>query len=225
MATTLLQMTNRILRLLREKEVETVNSTAYSKLIVALINEAKREVEDAHNWSHLKGTASITTVADESQYNIVGLTERAKPLYDAHSNISAYNYTENGARMQIMPAVEMSRRFAQDNAKTGKPYWMDFNGVDIDGNWGVEFWPIPDDAYEIRIDVYDPQGDLELDTDTIRVPPSAVVMRAWAMAIGERGEDGGVGFQEADARAQRALGDAIQLDYNVRRHELRVEVI
>lgn len=225
MATNLLQLTNQVLRLLREKEVDTVSQTSYSRLIVDLINHAKREVEDAHNWSQLKASALVTTEADEPSYTVTGLTERAKPMYTPCGQLSAYNYTENGTTMQMMPSWEMSRRFAQDNTQTGKPYWLDFNGVTEDGYWNVQFWPIPDGVYEIRMDFFDPQGDLVDDVDVIRVPPSAVVLRAWAMAISERGEDGGVGFQEADARALRALGDAIQLDYNVRRSELTVEVV
>lgn len=225
MATTLLQLTNQVLVLLREKEVDTVSATTYSKLIVALINHAKREVEDAHLWSHLKTTVIINTEADEPSYTLVGLNERAAPLYDNCGNISAYNYTENGTRMQLLPSVDMSRRYAQDTNTTGKPYWFDFSGINEDGDMQVQFWPEPDGVYEIRIDMYDAQGDLTLDTDIIRVPTSPVVLRALTMAVSERGEDGGAGFQEMDDRARRALGDAIQLDYNIRRSELRVEVV
>lgn len=225
MATTLLQLTNQVLVLLREPEVDTVTATAYSKLIVALINHAKREVEDAHLWSHLKTTAIINTEADESQYTVVGLNERAAPMYDNCGNISAYNYTENGTQMQLLPAVEMSKRYAQDPNTTGKPYWFDFDGVSSDNDLIVEFWPKPDGVYEIRIDMYDAQADLVNDVDVIKVPPAPVVLRALAMAVSERGEDGGAGYQEMDERARRALSDAIQLDYNVRRTELRVEVV
>ena len=48
---TYLDAINRVLRRLREDEVSSVTSTAYSKLIGDYVNDAVRLVEDAWDWS------------------------------------------------------------------------------------------------------------------------------------------------------------------------------
>ena len=57
---TYLEAINKVLRRLREDEVPSPDSTAYSKLIGDFVNDAKRLVEDSWNWSGLR--KSGTTV-------------------------------------------------------------------------------------------------------------------------------------------------------------------
>ncbi len=49
MATTYLSMVNDVLTRLRESTVSSVTQNDYSSLIGSLVNDAKREVEDAWN--------------------------------------------------------------------------------------------------------------------------------------------------------------------------------
>ena len=61
MATTYLQLVNDVLTRLRETTVANVSDTDYSALIGKLVNDAKREVEDAWDWEALATTYTITT--------------------------------------------------------------------------------------------------------------------------------------------------------------------
>src|SRR5574343_793437 len=61
---------NTILRRLREDEVGTVNENAYSKLVGAFVNDAKKVVEDSWQWLPLQETVTITTEAGVSSYDL-----------------------------------------------------------------------------------------------------------------------------------------------------------
>jgi hypothetical protein len=51
---TYLDLVNNVLRRLRETEVASVQSTAYSKLIGDIVNDAKDLVENSWDWSALR---------------------------------------------------------------------------------------------------------------------------------------------------------------------------
>jgi hypothetical protein len=48
---TYLEAINKVLRRLREDEVASPDTSAYSKLIGELVNDANRMVEDAWDWA------------------------------------------------------------------------------------------------------------------------------------------------------------------------------
>ena len=77
---TFLDCVNGVLRRIREDEVVTVIQSDYSKLIGDMVNEAKREVEDAWNWSVLRTTKTITTVSGTQNYEIPTTNPRARLL-------------------------------------------------------------------------------------------------------------------------------------------------
>ena len=51
MSTQYLTLVNSVLRRLREDEVSAVANTAYSKMVGAYVNHAKKKVENEHKWS------------------------------------------------------------------------------------------------------------------------------------------------------------------------------
>ena len=58
---TYLEAVNSVLRRLREDEVVSVSANPYSKLVGELVNDAKRLVEDAWDWSSLRNTITVQT--------------------------------------------------------------------------------------------------------------------------------------------------------------------
>ncbi len=62
--------------------------------------------------------------------------------------------------------------------------------------------------------------ELVNNADTIRVPTLPVQALAYAMALEERGEDGGMSAVSAKALAANYLSDAIALDANKHPEEL-----
>ena len=75
---TYLELVNGVLRRLREDQVSAVDQNPYSLLIGDLVNDAKRIVEDAWDWSALRTTLTISTTADIFNYVLVGSGNRIK---------------------------------------------------------------------------------------------------------------------------------------------------
>jgi hypothetical protein len=73
-------------------------------------------------------------------------------------------------------------------------------------------FPPPDGVYNLRFNVVKRTTALSADTDTFEVPTRPVILLATAMAIEERGEDGGQQSVNAYIMAQNALSDAIAFD-------------
>jgi len=202
---TYLNTVNNILRRLRERQVSTVNETAYSSLIGVLVNDAKEEVENAWNWSALRTTLSTTTTANVFNYELNGSQNRLTVL-------DVVNDTSNFF-MEYKTAHEMNDLFLNSTPDQSEPRYYSFNGVSVaDGDTLVDIYPIPDGAYNLRFNVILRTQDLSTDSESLLIPAQPVQALAYAKAVEERGEDGGVQSVSAYNTANRVLSDAIALD-------------
>ena len=199
-----LQLTNSVLRRLREPEASSVNDNEYVKLIATYVNDAKRQVEDAYNWNSLSETLSATTTADLFSYVLTGSGQRFRliDIINDSSNIIMQNRTTRW----------MDQAFLVNDPQKGAPVYFNFNGTDVNGDTLVDLYPIPDAAYNIRFNVIKPQIELVADADVLYVPHEPVIMGAYARAIAERGEDAGFQGNEAYALYLQSLADAIALE-------------
>lgn len=201
---TYLEMVNNILKRLRERTVSSVNENSYSALIGVLVNDAKREVEDAWDWSALRTTITATTAASTFSYVLTGSKNNIKVL-------EVLNDTEDNY-LTYKEATWMTRQFLLSTPETGSPLYYSFNGVDNDGDTIVDVYPIPNAVETLRFNVIQREQDLSADADVVTIPHQPVLMLAYAKAIEERGEDGGVASSSAYMAAQRSMSDAISLD-------------
>ena len=199
-----LQLTNSVLNRLRESEATSVNDNDYTRLVARWINDSKRQVEDAYNWNSLSETLSATTTADIFNYVLEGSGQRFRI-------IDVLNDTSNGM-MDNAPTKWMDQRFLLTTAQKGSPKYFNFNGTDVNGDTQVDLYPIPDGAYNIRFNIIKPQTELVDNADVLLVPHEPVILGAYARAIAERGEDGGVQSNEAYALYSQSLADAIALE-------------
>lgn len=199
---TYLQLVNSVLRRLREDEVTSVTENSYSKLIGELINETKREVEDAYEWVALRDTVVIETVGGVFRYNLNVVNKRFKVSM-------VFNDTDNSCLIK-KPTVWLTKQF-NGTSTTGKPIYYDFPGLSVD-SYSIDLYPIPDGVYNINVDMSAPQNDLVLDTDELIVHEYPVMLGAYAKAVAERGDDKGVGYPVAYQAYRDALSDAIQID-------------
>jgi len=205
---TYIQLVNSVLRRLRESEVTTVqgagNSNAYARLIGDFVNEAKSQVENAWKWSALRRTLTATTVDGTFNYEIQGSKNNFQVL-------SVLNDTSD-ITMLYKDADWFNEAFLLTNPQRGIPTFYNFNGVSADGDTQVDIYPIPDGAYTLRFNVVLRNVPLSGDSDPMEIPSRPVILLATAMAIEERGEDGGQQSINAYAAAQSALADAVALD-------------
>lgn len=220
---TYLQLVNNILVRLRLDKVSSVDEDSYSRLMGALVNDAKREVEDAWDWNVLRRSMLIYTDAQIFAYQLVGAGTRYKLLFDTVDQPAFWNVTEQSRLKGPMPSSWMTQRISY-HTETGPPLYFDINGS-FDGDPLVNLYPVPDRDYQLQIDMVVPQPDLAEDTDRLLVPSYPVLLGAFALAVSERGEDGGLSYSDAYARYASALADAIQIDARNLQNELTSEVI
>ena len=203
---TYLDVVNNVLRRLREPTVTSVNDTDYSAMVGVLVNDAKREVEDAYDWNALSDTLTAVTEADVFNYVLVGSRTRFRV-------IDVLNDTKD-FELKYAPTSWMNRQYLIADTQTGEPTYYNFNGVDANGDTQVDLYPIPDGVYNLRFNLTIPQADLSEDNERVLVPDHLVAMLAYSKAIAERGEDSGVLSSEAYQMYRLALSDAVAIERN-----------
>jgi len=201
---TYLQLINNVLIRLRETQVSTNNETTYSTLIGLFVNDAKRQIEDAFNWNVLGTTVTLTTVSATYIYSMTGAGQKFQVQ-------DAINTTSN-IGLQNISFVEMNRYQNLVPTTNGLPQYYAFNGVDASGDTKVELYPRPDGVYSIPFSLTVPQATLAADGTSVLVPDTLVVQNAYARALVERGEDGGLSSSEAYQLYRAMLSDQIALE-------------
>lgn len=204
---TYLQTVNNVLKRLREPTVSSVDTgTAYAAMIGIMVNDAKREVEDAVDWNCLSQTINVTTAANTYNYTLTGAGTRFRV-------IDILNDTKDYV-MRSAPTTWMNQQFLLTSYQTGSPIYYNFNGVDENNDTQVDVFPVPDAVETLRFNLVVPQDTLTSDSTRILVPAHLVEMLAYAKAIAERGEDGGNLASEAFALYRSALANEISIERN-----------
>jgi hypothetical protein len=202
---TYLDMINSILKRLRERTVSTANETDYSTLIGQLINDAKNEIETAWDWSALRTTLTAQTQANIVSYSLTGSGQDAT-IESVINDTTDYFLTYRSNR-------DFDNWYLNTSTPaTGSPQYYNINGVDINNDLIMDFYPRPTGVENIRINLIVRTPDMVLDTDFTIIPARPVEMLAYAKAVEERGEDGGAMAQNIYATANRVISDAIARD-------------
>ena len=204
---TFLELVNDVLVRLREPEVSTVNENVLSKLVGKFVNDAKRQVEDAYNWNALTETITAVTDAAVFNYGLTGTGSRFKV-------IDVYNYT-SASEMVSVPTSYMNSQFLTGGTSpppSGSPEFYNFNGITAVGDTQVDILPVPDKAYMLFFNLFIPQEELAADAAQMLVPKEPVILLAYARALVDRGEDGGLSNSEAYAMYKYSLADFIALE-------------
>lgn len=201
---TYLELVNSVLRRLRETEVSAVSDTAYSKMIGEFVNDAKRTVEDSYNWNALYNTVTVSTVDNTSTYSVTGAGQRFK-LIDVVNDTSNWFLNEQ-------TKAWFDEQFLVNTPTKGQPQNYIFQGMDSSGDTKIKLFPVPDGVYSIVLNMVLPQTALTNSTDVLKVPFEPVLFLAYAKALAERGEDGGIASNEAAQMYRQSLADAIAIE-------------
>lgn len=201
---TYLELINDVLIRLRETAVATSNQTTYSTLIGKFVNDAKRQVEDAYGWNVLGQTVTIPTVAGTYVYSMTGAGQKFQVM-------DAINITSN-VGLRNISFVEMNRFQNFVPAISGIPEYYSFDGVDGNGDTKVVLYARPDNVYSLAFSLTVPQATLTSDSTSVLVPDVLVAQNAYARALVERGEDGGLASSEAYQLYRSMLSDYIALE-------------
>ena len=200
---TYLDLVNDVLIRLREAEVQTVTQNAYSKLIGKFINDGKRQVEDAWTWNSLRDTITVTTANGTSNYALTGAGIRFKVIdvVDDTNDRRLDNATHQSIFEEQLtnPVNDVSNYYA-------------FNGVDSNGDTKVDLFPTPNGSYAIKFRIVKPQAELSDNSTIMIIPAEPVIFYAYAKALAERGEDGGLQSGEAYQLYLQSLADHIAIE-------------
>ena len=188
---------------------DSTTISAYQKVIGSLVNDAKRHVEERHDWLNLRETVDISTVNGTENYNLSSGQEIK--IMDAINNTTGMHLRQVG-RTYINTVTYPSQN-------TGEPLYYGFNGSDASNNLKVDLSPVPTEAHTISFDIVKYQDDLATASTVIKVPERCVILGAWARAISERGEDGGTQSSLMAQEAGEALKQAIIRDSGNTRYE------
>ena len=203
---TYLDLVNDVLVRMREPEVTTVAENTVSNLVGKYINDAKRQVSDAYDWDAFNTPITVPTVSGQSQgYVITGAGVRFKTM-DVINTTSFY-------QMQPLSHTNYdSFYYTTPTPTSGLPMYYTMQGVNSNGDMKVNFWPVPDAIYNIRFSLIVPEADFTTDTSTTLLAREPIVLGAFARALVERGEDGGLSSSEAYALYKSCLSDLISLE-------------
>jgi hypothetical protein len=198
---------NKVLRRLRESSVsadwigDLAGNTEvddYVQLIGDYVNEAKLSVEDAWKWTTLRSVVTITTSSATNAYTITGATNRSKVLQVIDNT--------NNFTLKLMSDEQFYDYKFIGNQTDSNPIAYRINGTTMD------FYPQPSGIFDIKVHIVIPQTDLTEAATEMTVPELPVVLAAYALALAERGEDGGAGVGVVAARFDSTLSDAITQD-------------
>tara|TARA_R110002126_G_scaffold32408_3_gene102853 strand:- start:2098 stop:2748 length:651 start_codon:yes stop_codon:yes gene_type:complete len=206
------QLVNNILIRLREREVGSINETSYSKLIGVFVHDAIEMVESAWNWSNLRETLTVTTQDGVFSYALTDFGDKSSVLDVAN--------TSNKHFMTYQTAHWFNNTFLNNTPAKGSPNYYSFNGLSAQGDTQIDIYPIPDGIYTLNFNVIKRSPDILEDDDTVKVPFLPVQALAYAMALEERGEDGGMSAISAKALSSVHLSDAIAIDASKHPEEL-----
>ena len=180
-------------------------------MIGDFVNDAKLLVQNSWNWSQLRTTFEITTVASTQNYALTGTDSHGRLLF-------LYNDTSNWRMTQRSAEWFADKEYLQDSSE-GAPTDFRFAEDDSNGDQTIDLYPTPDAVYTLRAELTLPQTELTTGTDDILVPEMPVVHLAVALAARERGETGGTSVAEYFDIANQFLADAIAIDVATRDEE------
>jgi hypothetical protein len=201
---TYLELINDVLVRLRETTVSTNAETSYSTLIGKFVNDAKRQIEDAYAWNVLGTTITLSTTSGTYSYALTGAGQKFQVQ-------DVINVTGN-VGMKNIDFATMNRYQNFSTPVSGIPAYFAFDGVDSNGDTKVTLYPRPDGVYSIPFALTVPQATLSADATVVKVPDTLVAQNAYARALVERGEDGGLTSSEAYALYKTMLSDYIALE-------------
>ena len=201
---TYLETVNDVLARLREATVSSVTQTSYSTLIGKFVNDAKRQIEDAFSWNVLGQTITVTTAASTASYSLTGAGQKFQVM-------DVINTTSNVGLTNIS-FVDMNRKLNFTPLVNSIPTEFAFDGVDASYDTKVNLYPIPDGVYTIKFALTVPQATLSSGSTIVSVADTLVAQNAYARALVERGEDGGLSSSEAYLLYKAMLADYIALE-------------
>jgi len=238
---TYLELVNSVLKRMRETTVTTITENSLSTLVGEFVNDAKRVVEDAWQWSSLVDYVDVTTVAGTATYELnslstgiggANLRSRARLYLEPEKGQPLAYITTAGSEAQLSPfnlasnQLEVTIASNQSVRQPPRYFALEATSSIVDGrvNKRLRLYPTPDAVYTVRVYFVNPPNVLSSTSDTTPVPDDPIIQQAYLYSLYERGEELGEMLTLTAQKAQMALTDAISLDQNTTATEVNFYV-
>jgi hypothetical protein len=220
---TYIDLVNDVLDRLREDRVGTVSYSPYSRLIGAYVNDAKRLCEDSWDWQALTSAVSVLISPGVQDYTLTGLNERARLLKDPENphKPMAYDTTAGDTGQLVQKTMDWVRRerALTNDLTIGYAKPTTFGVTKTAGGILLSTLEIPTDVRLWTLYFCDPQDDLSVDTDELRIPYAPIVMIALDYALNERGEEIGEPGTTVERKALTHIANATAIDAQEQAHK------
>ncbi|MGD9590807.1 MAG: hypothetical protein AB7Q37_18605 [Pyrinomonadaceae bacterium] len=207
---TYLGLINKVMVELREPVVTDITGE-FARLVGQKVNQAKRDVEAATQWSYLRTEIDFVTVVGQQDYTMTGTNARSILAKDPSGRAQVFNITTSVmGRLREMPREYHRADIAWNLASNSVPSLFSLRRTPT--TITLSLYPKPDAVYSMRAVFYIPQVELSATSDVISVPEEPVYLLAAAYVAAERGDGSGTMAQELAAAGQKALIEAINFD-------------
>ena len=198
MAKTLLQLLNEVGKNLRRSNGSTYTSitqNADAIFIVQAINEAKRMVEGAWKWDVMRESLTFSSVADQTDYDLgdAGVVtggparDRSYVAHDYKRRIQFWDVTTDEEYRLKETSRDQAQHLNEVNTTSVSRPGLVAVYPNSDGLTAKFPYP-PSGVRNYKVEIYNPQDDLENASTEIVVPWRPVVLAATALCFDERGE-------------------------------------
>lgn len=226
MAITYRTALNRVLALIGEEQIDSGTSeltTKYQKLLGAMMNDIKEQIEDAHNWRALRTVTDVTIAADAVSATISGATERSRVLRRVQSERQfdgviplVFDITDTDDPDPLREKDLSDLLYLDEVDPDTRVTYPGYFAVDNSAGDQLDLyvWPRPSGERTIRVYLVTPQIFLEddaLDTN-ITLPTRPLITGTIWYALEERGEELGINGIYNEQRFRDALNSAIARD-------------
>lgn len=216
---------NEVLRVLSEDEIvpsATELDSTYHKLVASFVNQIKREIEDAHNWSVLWTDLQVSIFGETDTSELTGANDRSRLIRIQQSDsfdlvplvFDITSPSETRQLIEIDYSELVYRRRANNETVNGAPVYF-CTKTGSDGVPDIIVYPKPLNTRVLSVTMAIPQDDIaddELDTN-ILISKSPLVIGSLWYALFERGEELGVSGLYTEQRYRTSLDDAISRDW------------
>lgn len=201
-------------------------------MLGALVNDAKREVEDSWQWSALQDNLSFTTSIGTYQYDLSTINtgirgtpanDRARLWVDPTTSKpylinTTPNFEFNLDYEPTLSDYSIKTAIINQAVKDIPKYWQVFPSPTITtaGQWNkqLRLFAPPDKAYTMQMWLVNPTPDMSADTDFCLVSSAPIILKAYLFALYERGEELGEMLTLTTDKVEQSLSDAIAYDQN-----------
>ena len=220
---TLLQVTNKVLKRLREDTVATL-AADYPNLVASFVADVVAELNELTIWNAYDAELTVSVVSGTRDYALTGTTNESMLLFTPNGMPQAWIFDSStdtdGNQMFFLDPSEYYRRLQIDRDQTNsKPQWFTIEKDTDNDDLYIRLWPKPSATKYIRIRLNNPQAELDPDTDAaveIKLPERVIRLGALMLAAEERGEEMGELYARLESRYTLAKGAAVENEIRTR---------